>query len=348
MKRGDFLMKRIPILFALFIFTALSCGNYIGDALNPSVSFFSTSSNTFTTGRMNHQSVVYNGYLYIIGGYSPDVNFLNDIQYAEIRADGSLGVFTTSLNTFNGLRAGHSSVVYNGYLYVIGGSFGPGSYYNDVQYAKINADGSLEPFTTSPNTFTDARMDHTSVVYNGYLYVIGGGQPGVVYHDTVQYAGINPDGSIAPFTTSPNTFTDARMNHTSVVCNGYVYVIGGGTDISNVFSDIQYASLDFDGSIGTFIAAGVLLSPGRKQHGAIVYNEYLYISCGYDGSETLGSIHYARMNTDGSIEPFSVSSRIVSPDRNSHSTVEHNGFLYIIGGGTFDGVLNDIKYARIY
>jgi hypothetical protein len=343
-------MKRITILFfCVVIFTVLSCGNYIGDALNPSVSFFSTSSNTFTTVRMKHQSVVYNGYLYIIGGYNQDVSFLNDIQYAEIRADGSLGVFITSTNTFTGTRAGHSSVVYNGYLYVIGGSFGPGSYYNDVQYAKINADGSLESFTTSPNTFTDGRMGHTSVVYNdGYLYVIGGGQPGVIYHDTVQYAKISPDGSINAFTTSPNTFTDARMDHTSVVCNDYVYVIGGHNDIIEALSDIQYAPLNSDGSIGAFIAAGTVLSPGRKQHGSIVYNDYLYISCGYDGSESLGSIQYARINTDGSIGSFTVSSRVVSPARSGHSSVEHNGFLYIIGGGNVDGALNDIKYARIY
>lgn len=341
-------MKRIPIvLFTVFIFTALSCGNYIGDALNPSISFFSTSSNTFTTGRINHQSVVYNGYLYIIGGHTATLTPLQDIQYAEIRADGSLDVFTSSPSSFVNARAGHSSVVYNGYLYVIGGSSGPGFYYNDVQYAKINADGSLGPFALT-SAFTNARMSHTSVAYNGYLYVIGGGEPGGPYYNDVQYAEINPDGSLNAFATSPNTFTDARMNHTSVVCNGYVYVIGGSTSISNVFSDIQYAPLNPDGSIGAFIVAGTILSPGLSKHGGIVYNDYLYISCGSDGSEIYGSIQYARINTDGSIGSFTVSSRVVSPARSGHSSVEHNGFLYIIGGGTFDGVLNDIKYARIY
>ena len=340
-------MKRMPILlYAVFLFTALSCGNYIGDALNPSVSYFSTSSNTFTTGRMNHQSIVYNGYLYIIGGHTATLTPLQDIQYAEINADGGLNAFA-STSAFTNARAGHTSVVYNGYLYVIGGTSGPGFYFNDVQYAEINPDGSLNAFA-STSAFTDARAGHTSVVYNGYLYVIGGGEPGGPYYNDVQYAEINLDGSLNAFATSPNTFTDVRMNHTSVVCNGYVYVIGGSTSISNVFSDIQYASLNPDGSIGAFSTAAALLSPERRRHGSIVYNEKLYISCGHDGSEIYGSIQYARINTDGSIGPFSVSSRVVSPARSGHSTVDYNGFLYIIGGGTFDGVLNDIKYARIY
>ena len=45
---------------------------------------------------------------------------LNDVQYAPINANGSVGAWTAT-TSFNTARYGHTSVAYNGYLYVIGG-----------------------------------------------------------------------------------------------------------------------------------------------------------------------------------------------------------------------------------
>ena len=93
---------------------------------------------------------------------------------------------TTNTNYFSFPRSGHTSVAYNGYLYVIGGAqatsdtncknAGTNSYCNDIQYALINANGSIGSFTTNTNYFSFPRSNHTSVAYNGYLYVIGGFQ----------------------------------------------------------------------------------------------------------------------------------------------------------------------------
>lgn len=60
-----------------------------------------------------------------------------------------------------------------------------------VQYARINADGSIGNWiqTTSLNK---SRNADGVVAYNGYLYAIAGYGSG----NSVEYASINPDGSL--------------------------------------------------------------------------------------------------------------------------------------------------------
>jgi len=97
---------------------------------------------------------------------------------------GTTGTYTTNTNYFSFPRSYHTSVAYNGYLYVIGGyqatfgttckDAGTSNYCNDIQYAAINSNGSIGTFTTNTNYFSFPRYDHTAVAYNGFLYVTGG------------------------------------------------------------------------------------------------------------------------------------------------------------------------------
>ena len=198
-----------------------------------------TATTSFTTARYSHTSVVYNGYLYVIGGYNGTAA-LADVQYAPINANGAIGAWTAT-TSFTTARYGHTSVVYNGYLYVIGGYNGT-SYLADVQYAPINATGTIGAWTAT-TSLTTARYYHTSVVYNGYLYVIGGS--GSVLLADVQYAPINTTGTIGAIGawTATTSFTTARYGHTSVVYNGYIYVIGGIIGTTNL-ADVQYSPLN--------------------------------------------------------------------------------------------------------
>ena len=140
---------------------------------------------SFATERLDHTSVVYNGYLYIIGGREFDKNSqLNDVQFVLINSDGTLGTWQTT-TSFNISRSGHTSVVQNGYLYILGGYDG-NSYRNDVEFALINSNGTLGTWHTT-TSFGTGRHGHTSVVYNNYLYVIGGYQGAEPFLNDVQY-----------------------------------------------------------------------------------------------------------------------------------------------------------------
>ncbi len=95
-------------------------------------------SSAFTTSRCCHTSFVYNGYLYIIGGNGSGAD-LNDIQHCPINADGSVGTCVVQTTAFTTGRTQHTSVIYNGNLYIIGGHSGASTYYNDIQHLSIAA-----------------------------------------------------------------------------------------------------------------------------------------------------------------------------------------------------------------
>ena len=90
-------------------------------------------------------------------------------QVAPINGNGTVGTWTAT-TAFPIARFGHTSVAYNGYLYVIGGNDGALS---DVKVAPINGDGTVGNWVTTTALATP-RAYHTSVADNGYLYVIGG------------------------------------------------------------------------------------------------------------------------------------------------------------------------------
>ena len=64
----------------------------------------------------------------------------------------------------------------------------------------------------APPAFTTARYAHTSVAYNGYLYVIGGENSSELTN--VQFAPINSNGSVGAWTAT-TSFTTKRCLHTS-------------------------------------------------------------------------------------------------------------------------------------
>ncbi len=172
-----------------------------------------------------------------MGGLDNSYSPLNDVQYAPINANGTIGSWTAT-TSFTGARYNHASVVYNGYLYLMGGN--GGSNLNTVQYAPINANGTIGTWNAT-TSFTTGRMGLMGVAYNGYLYITGG-YNGSGYFKDVQYAPINANGTIGAWIVSTG-FTTGRYLHASAIYQGYLYVIGGTISLSGNVNDVQYSSL---------------------------------------------------------------------------------------------------------
>lgn len=243
-------------------------------------------------------------------------------------------------------RNSHTSVAYNGYLYIIGGQH-PGSdtscngtaslYCSDIQYCPINGNGSIGACTTQAGAFVTERSEHTSVIHNGFLYIIGGTNG--TYQNNIRICPINSGGPVGACNViTSGSFTTARAGHTSVVYNGYLYIIGGVHATSDTAcngtasiycSDIQYCPINADGSLGTCNSAGSFTT-ARSQHTSVVYNGYLYVIGGYNGSYQNG-IQYCAFNPDGTVGTCN-SAGTFTTARGGHTTVVNNGYLYIIGG----------------
>jgi len=366
-------------------------------------------STSFTTARFTHSTSVYNGYVYVIGGKS-NVS-IADVQYAKISTPGVTTSYTvtTPLATTGGgpsnagERAGHSTVINNGFMYVIGGSMGQGIYKNNVHYAPINPNGTIGAWTIT-TSFTTARSDHSSVVYNGYLYLLGG-YDGVTTFSDVQYAPINTNGSIGTWATTTSltvprlgltahvyngflyivggsgqadvqyalictgsnsgtggctatagtvgtwtatsTFTTGRKYHSSIISNGYLYVIGGNSSLGNL-SDVQYAPINTNGTLGAFTAT-TSFTTARTSHTSVVYNGYVYVIGGNTagGFDTrVDTVQYAPINNDGTVGTW-VATSSFNLERESHTSVVYNGFLYVIGGVSASSFQKDVRFSRI-
>ena len=234
----------------------------------------------FTSGRVEHASVIYNGYLYIVGGQTGGAAYANDVQYTQIFPDGSLGSWTTNATSFTTGRSKHSCIAYNNYLYVMGGYYySSGHHYlDDVQYAPIDpVDGSVGEWQSLPSLPTKKNL-HKSIEYNGFIYIVDGNE-GSSYSNSVIYAQINTDGTLGTWQTA-SSFANARYHHAIIVWQDYLYLLGGYGSSSTEYNDVQYASIWPDGHLGTWNFA-TPLTENKRRHSAIVINGYIYVLGGY-------------------------------------------------------------------
>jgi hypothetical protein len=349
----------VLVLLSIFSISFVSCDN--GKAFDVTKSSkpcdlgignWVTSANNLSAGRAFASLIVYNGYLYVTGGACTSAPFYYDnVVYAPIYSDGSIGPWTTSSNTFTNGRSNHTSVIYNGYLYIIGGYYNSGSdvYYNDIQYAKINLDGTIGVWTTNASPFPIARSDHSSAIWNNYVYVIGGNNAAVV--NNIEYATINSSThEITGWTAISNPFTSPGItDHTSIAYNNYLYVIGGYDNSSTYYSNIVYASIGSSGALGTFQNANLSgsFATTRRNHTSVVNNGYLNVIGGYDGTNPLNDVQYAPINGNGAIGAWNSMNSFTNA-RYGHTSVIYNGSIYVIGGYDGSGLYyQTTEYAKI-
>ncbi len=141
-----------------------------------------TPASTQFTPRYNHQAVVFNGRMWIIGGRDKDYKKLNDVW----SFDGKTKTWTQELaHTDNPPatqftpRHSHQAVVFDGKMWVIGGFDGQ-KRFNDVW----SFDGKTKTWTqelahtdTPASTQFSPRYAHKVIVFNGRMWVMGGRTP---------------------------------------------------------------------------------------------------------------------------------------------------------------------------
>jgi hypothetical protein len=251
---------------------------------------------------------------------------------------GALGPWQTASNALPAIRNVATSVVANGYVYVIGGSSGTPQ--STVYYAKLNSDGSVGTWNTAANALPTTVYQATSVASNGYVYVMGG-----VGSSTVYYAKLNSDGSVGTWNTASNALPGNRQQATSVVANGYVYVIGGSN--GTIQSTVYYAKLNSDGSVGTWNTAANALPGARSVASSVTANGYVYVIGGSSGTPQ-STVYYAKLNSDGSVGTWNTAANALPATRIFATSGISNGYVYEIGGSNSSFVpQSTVYYAKL-
>ena len=226
-------------------------GNLTGGSVG---SWNSATANSLTTPRALFGAIAYNGYIYVIGGGDTNGNYLTSVEYAKITSAGTLsgnscGTAVTWCSGGNVATANLSTNVtaYNGYLYSFDGQLSSTTLGNGVQYARI-CDGTITTNGCSagannigkPGTWASAntgatysvRFGSTTIVYNGFMYVLGGCLQ--IYNgfvtgncftldNNIYRAAINVDGKLGAWSSiTPSTSFSARFMHASLVYNNYM------------------------------------------------------------------------------------------------------------------------------
>lgn len=258
--------------------------------------------------------------------------------------------------------------VFNNRIYVVGGF----PSISNIYYVSVNSDGSLGAWQNNDtNTGTTTAADAVSYTYSyaranpasagsnpGNLYIIGGCSGTITgigcsgYSQSVYKCNITTSGTVTSCSTASQqqigTVTGNDGNPAggtglgafgAAVYANYIYLLGGlapgtnGTDLKYV----RYAKFDDSNNIvavsgSAWIEGANQMNTGRRRGAGFGYNGYLYVLGGYDGTDAIADIEFAKINvTDGSWGVFDTSS-VTIQKRWALSTVVSNSYAYVVGG----------------
>ncbi len=186
--------------------------------------------------RSGQSLVVFSNEVWLLGG-SDTGALKNDVWYytialnnrfRKVRVWRELKADDDNNNSWS-TRQNHSSVVYKGRVWVLGGN--DGSHKNDVW---SSTDGSSWAEATTDANW-EARSEHSSVVFDNKMWVLGGSD-GSDKND-VWYS---TDGKNWSEVTTISIW-DARDAHSSVVFRDKIWVLGGKDNIANK-NDVWFLS----------------------------------------------------------------------------------------------------------
>jgi len=250
----------------------------------------SSGAGAMITARYWHTSVVYNGYVYAVGGLDGSGNKLTSVEYSLLGSNGAPGAWTqisSGAGALNTARVLHSSAVYNGYIYAVGGQDSSNTTIGTIEYAQLGSNGAPGAWTqiSSGSVLNTARRGHASVAYGGYVYSLGGYNSGGTIIASTEYAQISSVGAgITGKYSTTTSLAAARVGHASVAYNGFVYVVGGSNNAGTYLSDVIFAAINSDGTLGSWSTTSSFSGIGsgaRSNHVVVAYGGYMYITGGY-------------------------------------------------------------------
>jgi hypothetical protein len=235
--------------------------------------------------RTYHAVTTSDKYIYVLGGFRFDaaagqVIYYDSVVRTTIGTDGHLSAWAAE-PSFNTARSGASATAVGGCLFLAGGSSStPTSlkYYDDVQSARIDGNGRLSPWTTSPNHLKIPRSNlalaAVTTTEGVFLNVVGGvtqiGQD-TVHLDTVEVAKVGSNCSVGEWNPASYHLKGGRSAPQALNVHNNIVVIGGWGDFDaiDVYDDVQVSAWRADGSLGPWRTSSGRLTTGIYGHAVL-------------------------------------------------------------------------------
>jgi hypothetical protein len=306
---------------------------------------YTASSNLFGTDRLAHGAAVLNGYMYVAGGCTGlgDCTVAtNSVQRSAIDSYGVLGAWAADDNLPASVGWGNLEAA-GGTLYFMGGQTGFGSTVQAKVYYSLPTNGDLAAWSTAGNDLPAARTKMGSAVWNNKIYLIGGNNTSGVSQSTVWVSNDLTSGGSPTFTATGNSSINvARSGTTVITYANNIYILGGSTDGTYILSDVQFAKINSDGTVGSW---SYTTSLADRLYGAdgFAANGFLYLFGGRSTSSVCETNTIAAPisanttiasgnNPTGIGEWFETNEKYVGSRYGSQS-VYYDGKAYVTGGG---------------
>jgi uncharacterized repeat protein (TIGR01451 family) len=199
------------------------------------------------TPRFAHASVISGANLYVIGGFVDLTNILTDVSYANIDlGEGGLASGWESTEPLTTARYGHSAVLLNNRIYVIGGVLADTLVpTNTVVFAETAPDGITTPWQPAKSLPSPVAFGPTVAVTSTHkIYVFGGWNGDDTFTKTVYSALVNREnGEIEEWTKEDGRFDlpEELYRHSIVLApSGSVYLVGGKHPGDNGYRNSVY------------------------------------------------------------------------------------------------------------
>ena len=288
--------------------------------------------------RYGHCAIVVADKLVVVGGAIGTAS-LRSLEWATIKADGTLSAFTLVPDVLAKGRAFATCHVVGDQLYVVGGIDNTLDLVS-IEQAPIATDGMIGTFTMATATLATPRHGHAGFVTGSKLLIVGGNTGGGATANA-EIAPIDGEGVIGAFTASPNPLPSAASDLTSVQWGNKLYALP------------YISTVDADGVPGAFTdaSAGGMQNGYRHTDGTrvVVARDRLYmVSSSNSDQATYDLIVSAPLDTAATLGAFSVSAASALPEaRSTAGVIVHGNNLYLIGGQGPGGAAATIYRAPI-
>lgn len=255
-------------------------------------------------GRSGHQTVNYNGKIWIIGGAVRKSDGTGG-EYNDVWNSDDSGT-TWSMVKDNTPEIGftrsdeHQAVVFRNEIWVLNGNR------NTTHKSSDGATWENVPFagSVSGGTHYEPRNEHQAVVFNDRLYIVGGNAGGILKNDVWSTDGIpdpNNDNKITWIKETDNAGFEPRIGHQVVVFNNKLYLTAGSIQGGVRMNDV-WSSPD-----GVFWTEDVAVAPFtiRTQHAMFIEtnDSAMWLLCGDginpDTGNTIVSLNDAWFTVNG-------------------------------------------------
>ncbi len=282
--------------------------------------------------------VRYRDRLYTIGG-SRSSSGVDAVYTTRVSTDGVLEPWISARSLPNKLYI-HAAVVSNGQIFVIGGWDGS-NWHREVLRSTIQPDGSLGAWGKVGDYPTEIAL-HDAVAVGPSVYVVGGQNidGGLT---SVRYALVDAAGNLGSWADTSGL--PIPLYRLSVTASDRFLYVTGGYDGASARSDVFYAPINPNGSLGAWIPT-TAMPDTRYYHGSHIRNGRLTVVGGQGANGELANVCSAPILANGTLggwtcdeptlpEPLQRFGSVIYPLHGSDA-------LYVFGGRNGDNYRNNV------